>query len=374
MFEILTVMGYDAGTIGNHEFDHGWRKIEKFRALAGFPLLNANAFDEDGKSFGDEPYHVFTTGGVRVGVIGLLSDDMATLTTKDNWGRCKVRSPLKTAKDLVPEVRKQCDVLVLLTHVGVEGDVAIAGAVPGIDLIVGGHSHTELREPIWVACGEKKVPVVQAYRYGERVGIVDFDWDPSAKSVRDLHGRLVAIDPAKMPNATDVKQVCDLWAKKAAEQVDLTEIIGRSAEKLTKAKLRVALERIYAEVLKADFGYQNLHGVRADIPAGDIRVEDIWRVLPFENTLVTFRLKGDQVPAYAKRQLGAGFDASREYVFATNSYAADQMRKYFGVSGVPVEKPGLSMRQTVVDWVRAHKGFGDVAEAPAHDDDEGDGK
>lgn len=380
VFEIMSLMGYDAGTIGNHEFDHGWRQIARFRKLAVHPLLNANATDPDGNPFGDEPYHVFTVGGVKLGVIGLLTGDMKTLTTSANWEGCKVEAPIETAKRLVPEVRAKCDVVVLLTHVGVEVDAAIAGAVSGIDLVVGGHSHTEIREPIWIECGARKVPVVQAAKYGERVGVVDFDWDPASKSVRGLKGRLVRIDPTTMPNAADVKQLADQWqARTEAQQRDagaaeLTEVIGKAPEKLSRDKLCAALERIYAEALGADFGFQNLHGVRADIAAGDIRVSDVWTVLPFENTLVKIKLKGEQVPPYAKKRLGEKFDPSKDYTFATNSYVGDQQRKYFRVEGVPVEDTGLPMRDTVVAWVKKHGGFGDATDDAGHGEDSGEKK
>lgn len=357
IFEIMTLMGYDAGTIGNHEFDHGWAQIPKFRALAGFPLLNANAVDPEGAFLGDAPFQVFAVGGVKIGVIGLLSEEMKTLTTTANWADCSVLSPVSVAKRLVPEVRKQCDVVVLLTHVGVETDAAIAGAVPGIDLVVGGHSHTELKEPVWVANGDRKVPVVQAYRYGERVGIVDFEWDAETRTARGFKGRLVKIDPATMPNAGDVKEFVGQWQKRTEEAAGVADVIGKTSEKLSREKLCDALERIYAETLHADFGFQNLSGVRDDIAAGDIKVGDVWNVLPFENTLVTIRLKGDQVPKDVRKRLGAEFDPEREYACATNSYVADQQKRYFGSENAAVTDSGLSMRDAVVAWVKAHGGF-----------------
>jgi 2',3'-cyclic-nucleotide 2'-phosphodiesterase (5'-nucleotidase family) len=370
VFEVMSLMGYDAGAIGNHEFDHGWKQTAKFRDLATHPLLCANAKDPDGKPLGDEPYHVFALGRVKVGVIGLLTDDMPTLTSKENWAGCSVEAPLAAAKRLVPEIRKQCDVVVLLTHVGVEVDAAIAGAVPGIDLIVGGHSHTEIPTPLIVTCGDRRVPIVQAKCNGLRVGIVEFDWDPSSKTVVGLTGRLVPIYRSKSPEAPDVKRLVDQWLAKAREKVDLGEVIGKTNEKLTRDALRAAIERIFAEALDADFGYENLHGVRADVDAGDIRVESVWKVLPFDNALVKIRLRGSQIPEWARRRLGKQFDPSKEYVFATNSYVGDQQKKYFGVEGAPVEKTDLAMRDTVVSWVREHGGFEVDAAAPSRGDDE----
>ena len=357
VFEVMTLMGYDAGIIGNHEFDHGWQQIAKLRALAGHPLLCANAWDPDGKSFGDEPYHVFTAGGVRIGVIGLVTEDMSTLTTTANWAGCKVEPPLAAAKRLVPEVRKLCDVVVLVTHVGVEVDAAIAGAVPGIDVIVGGHSHTELKEPIMVACGDRMVPVVQAFRYGERVGVLDFDFDSVTRTTRNFKGRLVKIDAAKMPNAPDVKLLVDTWQNRTEAKAGIAKVIGTTAVKLTKEKLRAALELIYAEVLGAEFGFQNMGGIRDDIPAGEILVRHVWNVLPFENTLVKMRLKGTQVPNFVRKRLGDKFDPEKEYLFATNSYVGDQQKKYFGTENVAVEETGVVMRDAVVAWVKEHGGF-----------------
>jgi 5'-nucleotidase / UDP-sugar diphosphatase len=356
VFEVMSLMGYDAGAIGNHEFDHGWRKLAKFRELAAHPLLCANAADPDGKPFGDAAWRVFDVGGARVGVVGLLSDDMPRLTTAANWAGCTIESPLAAAKRLVPEVRKQCDVCVLLTHVGVEVDAAIAGAVPGVDLVVGGHSHTELKTPLSVRGVDRNVPVAQAFRYGERVGVLDFDWDPTSKSVKAFKGRLVTID-ATSPKAADVEQLVAKWTRLASEKNDLSAVIGMAPRKLSRADLRAALERIYADALHADFGYQNLHGVRADVEAGEIRAEQVWKVLPFDNALVKVRLRGDQLPEFARKTLGARFDAAKEYVIATNSYVGDQQKKYFGVQGAPVEKTDLEMRATVLAWVKEHGGF-----------------
>ncbi len=368
-FAVMSLMGYDAAALGNHEFDYGLKQLVKFRELAGHPLLCANVRGVDGKPLGDDAYRVFTVGGVRIGVVGLLTDEMPRLTTTENWAGCTVEAPLDAAKRLVPEVRKKSDVVVLLTHVGVEVDAAIAGAVPGIDLVVGGHTHTELKRPIFVPCGDRRVPVVQAKCHGERVGIVDFDWDPATKSVVGLTGRLVTIDRATMPEAPDVKTVVDEWTTKASAKTDLSEVIGKTDVKLTREKLRDALERIFADVLGAEFGYENLHGVRADVQAGDIRVEDVWRVLPFDDVLVKIRLRGAQIPDFARRRLGRSFDSTKTYVFATNSYVADQQKKYLGVEGAPVEKTDLSMRDAVVDWVRKHKGF-PTADAPGRGGDE----
>lgn len=354
VFELMNAIGYDAGAIGNHEFDHGWKRVHTFRDVAEHPLLCANATDPDGKAFGDAPSKVFDVGGVRVAVLGLVTSDVPELTTAAASAGCRFESPIAAAKRHVPELRKQADVVVALTHVGVEGDAAVAGAVPGIDVVVGGHSHTKLEKALDVGGAR----VVQAWCYGRAVGVVDLDWDPAARKVVRFAYRLVVLDPETAVKDPQVQALVASWdAKTDAADPGAAEVVGRTERPLSKRDLRPLLEHIYREALGTDLGFQNEGGIRATIEAGDIRARDIGTVLPFDNTLVTLRLPGAQLPEWARKALGDRFVADRDYTVATNSFVADQQRKYFGTSGLVAEDSGLSMRDVVVAWVRRHGGF-----------------
>ena len=363
IFEIMSTMGYDAVAVGNHEYDHGWGLIEEFREIANFPLLCANATSGDGKLLADAPYRIFEVGGVRVGVIGLITEHVPTLTVAAASDGCSFEDPVEAAKRLVPQIRETCDIVVLLTHLGVAEDAALAGAVPGIDLIVGGHSHTELKEALTV--GDTRI--VQAKCYGERVGIVDLVWDPEQRRVTEFSSRLVTIDAETMPSVERVRELVATWEAKVADQV--SEIIGATERRLGKQDLRRALERIYKERLGTDLGYQNTGGIRADVEAGEIRIGDVWTVLPFDNTLVTITLKGERLPEYARKLIGARFDPAAEYTIATNSYVSDQREKYFHTTDARVEDSGLLMRDEVVAWVRKHGGFQSGAKAAGTNDE-----
>lgn len=351
VFEVMSAMRYDAVAVGNHEYDHGWRLIEEFREIADFPLLCANARSPDGELLADAPSHVFEVGGVRVGVLGLVTADVPRLTVASASRGCTFEDPLETARRLVPDLRARCDVVVLLTHLGVEEDAALAGAVPGIDLVVGGHSHTELKEALVVG----STRIVQAKCYGERVGVVDLVWDAESRRVLDVSSRLIAVEPDTMASDERVRDLVAVWEAKVEGQV--AEVVGRTERRLDKKTLRRHLEHIYKELLGTDLGYQNSGGIRADVGAGDIRIRDIWTVLPFDNTLVRLTLRGDQLPEYARELLGSRFDPEASYTIATNSYVADQQEKYFRTTDAPVEDTGLLMRDEVVAWVREHGGF-----------------
>lgn len=366
VFDLMNSLGYDAGTIGNHEFDHGWRRIHDFREVAGHPLVCANARDPDGKAFGDAEWTLLDAGGVRVGVIGLLTEHVPTLTTAKASAGCRFESPLAAAKRLVPEVRKAADVVVLLTHVGVEADGALAGAVPGIDLIVGGHTHTKLEKAI-VVNGTR---IVQAWKYGQAVGVVELDLDPATRRVADVRSRLVPVDAETSPRAADVEAAVLRWMKRLDEEdPGGAEVIGRARRDLTERQLRPILERILRETLGADLRYQNAAGVRGRIAEGDIRVRDLVTVLPFDNALGRMRFRGSQLPEWARKALGDRFVAGEEYVVATNEFVADQQKKYFGTTGVPFEDAGVPLRDAVVAWVRRHGGFEPAEPArPGKDD------
>jgi 2',3'-cyclic-nucleotide 2'-phosphodiesterase (5'-nucleotidase family) len=362
IFEVMNAMRYDAGILGNHEWDHGWQKVHEFVAKAEHPLLCANAKDPSGRPFGDGPSKVFDVGGVKVGVIGLVTADVPTLTAKKASEGCTFEEPLDVARRLVPEMRKHADVVVLLTHCGVEVDAAVAGAVPGIDLVVGGHSHTKLEKELSI----QGARVVQSWEHGKCVGVIDLTWDAAAKRIGDFRSRLVAVQGRDLPRDPAVQKVVDGWMEKVAP---MEEVIGKAPTDLSKRQLRPLIERIYREAAGADFGYQNAGGIRSELKAGDITVADVVTILPFDNTIVKLRLRGKQVPEFNRRELGEKFDPGRDYVFATNSYVADQREKYFGAKDAPVEDTKLLMRDVVIDWVRRHGGFAAGNEpAPPADD------
>jgi 2',3'-cyclic-nucleotide 2'-phosphodiesterase (5'-nucleotidase family) len=351
IFEIMSAMGYDAVAVGNHEYDHGWERIAEFREIADFPLLSANARSPEGALLADAAHHVFDLGGVRVGVLGLITEQVPGLTVASASAGCTFEDPVEAARRLVPQLREKCDVVVLLTHLGVQEDAALAGAVPGIDLIVGGHSHTELKQALVV--GDTRI--VQAKCYGERVGVVELTFDPEERRVTDVASRLVEIDPDVMPSEERVRDLVATWEAKVDGLV--SEVIGKTDVRLDKKRLRRHIERIYRELLGTDLGYQNSGGIRGVVEPGEIRIRDVWTVLPFDNTLVTLTLKGEQLPRYARGRIGSRFDPEAEYTIATNSYVADQQEKYFKTTDAPVVDSGLLMRDEVVKWVREHGGF-----------------
>ncbi|MCB0735085.1 MAG: metallophosphatase [Bacteroidetes bacterium] len=154
-FKLMTAMGYDAATLGNHDFDAGLIGLQKQLPLAGFEILTAN-YDFSNTILKDafKPYSVFEKGGTRVGVFG-IGIELANLVPPSLCEGVVYSDPITVANDIASKLRKteQCDLIICLSHLGYQystekvDDIKLAKASSEIDLIIGGHTHTFLSVP-----------------------------------------------------------------------------------------------------------------------------------------------------------------------------------------------------------------------------------
>ena len=147
---LLTLMGeigYDVMTLGNHEFDNGQENVSKFYDYADFPIINANLL-KDGKNISPSAYEILDVAGIKIGVIGLMTEDFYEVTAKPVIAGIELVNSVEITNEIVNKIDPVTDLIILLTHASVEEDKTLANEVPWIDIIVGGHSHTRLRKPI----------------------------------------------------------------------------------------------------------------------------------------------------------------------------------------------------------------------------------
>jgi 5'-nucleotidase len=191
-FETMTAAGYDAVTLGNHDFDKGVDALVAAMAFARFSFLNANFdIDDPGLRGRVVPSEVRVVGGRRIGLFG-LGVDFKNLVSASLHKGVRYRAPVPFAREAVERLRRSegVDAVVLVSHLGYfghngePGDVELAEAVPGIDVIVGGHTHTFLEAPHWVrpkttqACA-----IVQVGSSGTHLGQVDLVFGPAGPRV-----------------------------------------------------------------------------------------------------------------------------------------------------------------------------------------------
>lgn len=164
---VLSDLGCDAMCLGNRETHPRKEILPRKLERARFPLLSANMVAKGDAPLVVRPHIVLERAGVRVGVFGVT----VPMFTRKQWSQplCDYwfDDPVKIAREQVTELRPRVDVLVALTHIGHRQDLALAEALPELDLVIGGHSHTDLDEPAWVG----GVPVVQARSHAFFAGI-----------------------------------------------------------------------------------------------------------------------------------------------------------------------------------------------------------
>jgi len=317
-------MGYDAMVLGNHEFDHPMEVLEKQMSWARFPFLSANVKNKAGMPI-SRPYIIKSFHGFRVAVFGLTTKDTEVIGNPAHVKDLIFQDEIETARNLVPELRRKADVVVALVHMGIyasseRGSRRLASEVPGIDLIVDGHTHTKLDAPIIVPYrgGEHRTPIVQAWKWGLLLGkvdlwiregrVVDFAFEPIPVN---LKGATIKPDGSKAYRFIGEEiQEDGVLARLLQPYVDhvvsaLSEVVGYAEGDFFVKDMRneeTALGDLvadsmfwYMKHLGVDFAIQNGGGIRTGLPAGPITKRSVHEMLPFDNTVVVLTLKGSDV-------------------------------------------------------------------------------
>lgn len=310
VIDAMNYLGLDASCVGNHEFDHGWQNsLEQFKK-AKFPLLNGNIFLKDtDKLHWNNPYIIKEVNGIRLGIIGLHGKFAFYDTTADEMIKgVEAKDEEVYLRKYVKELQPKTDLIILLIHQGIPGtqsstgekdvvrnhekDIELAKNVPGVDLMITGHPHSGLSEPI-ISNG---TIIVSTDAYTIELGKIELVYDKKKDKITSYKNHLDYLFDDEVPDDPNMVKVVNKWKTK------LKKITG---EKVTKTP--TALTRSYGEeslmgnmvadsILNAfpeyDFAVTNSGGLRQDIDAGDITVGDLVSMFPFPNTIVQLEMKG----------------------------------------------------------------------------------
>lgn len=323
-FQLMNMLGYDAMTLGNHEFDKSRDVLLKQREWAQFPFLSANIVKKDSGEYLVDPYVIKEFDGLKVAIFGLTTQETPIMVTPGHVEDLEFQNVIETAKALVPKLREEADLVIALTHLGFfeesgggynsPGDMKLAQEVPGIDLIVGGHSHDALTEAEVVG----DTLIVQAGEWSKFVGRLDLTIDTEADQVSEYTYRLLPVNMKKRVKYNDndyymysgAGYVEDKAALDAMEpfmtQADelLSQPIGEAVVKLDGDRQLVrAQETNLADIVTdsmraktgAEVALQNAGGIRSDINPGTITYRDVLKVQPFGNILTLVDMTGAQL-------------------------------------------------------------------------------
>ena len=343
LMEMMMSMKYDAMGIGNHEFDYGSKNFIKQMNRVSFPVLGNNIFYKGTNIPYSRPYTIIEKNGVRLGVIGIIGLDAFSVLWQEGSKDVEFRDPISITKKIVEELKPQVDLIVVLAHQGKTGpqqtnaeaipevqrdfdeDIRFCKEVPGIDIYIGGHAHRGIEVPF-------KEPtngalIVQTYGYGTRLGYIKVQVKDG--KVNAANGELKKVWSDKYVPDAGVLAKIKAYKNKAASKIG--QPLGTLKTRLVRdyqreSSLGCFIADVIREAGKAEIGFENAGGIRADIPAGLVTNGNVLDAVPFFNNLSVLEMTGKQI----KEVLEQGFSLERGMMQVSGLTAWYDMSKPIG--------------------------------------------
>jgi 2',3'-cyclic-nucleotide 2'-phosphodiesterase (5'-nucleotidase family) len=301
--KLLNKMKFDAATVGNHEFDYGQENLlQNLKPIMEHPLLGANIKTTDGKSLFDSILEKkYSESSAKVVIFGLTTRETPITTHPKNVQGLVFEDPVSTAKGILKNVSDQ-DLVIALTHLGVEEDKKLAEACPRINVIIGGHSHTALQKPIKIG----DTIIGQAGAYAKYVGRIDLDVKDG--KILKYSGSLILLDD-KVKEDPEIAAIIENYRQRMNSSLE--QVIGKTEVFLEGSRWAVRsgrdtnLGRLITHTMAAsagtDVAVMNGGGIRDSIKQGDVTLGAVYTALPFSGTLVTMNLKGEDLLAMLRQ-------------------------------------------------------------------------
>ncbi|MCF7700870.1 bifunctional metallophosphatase/5'-nucleotidase [Loktanella sp. M215] len=303
--EFMNKLGYDAMTVGNHEFDDGPEVLGAFVDAVNFPILMSNA-DLSGEALLADKIvksTIIEKKGEKIGLIGLTPVDTDELSS--SGPNVIFTQPAEAVQGEVDKLTAEgVDKIIVLSHSGYQVDQDVAANTTGVDVIVGGHDNTLLGD---MEGAKGKYPtmvgdtaIVQAYAYGKYLGELNVTFD-DAGVITEASGQPILMDGSVAEDQPTVDRIAELAQPLEAIR---NEVIGETTEAIDGSRdvcraMECSGGNLIADAMLArvkDQGIQvaitNGGGIRAGIDAGEVTKGEVLTVLPFQNTLSTFQVPG----------------------------------------------------------------------------------
>lgn len=299
--KILDAAGYDFMVPGNHDFNYGNERLKELSKLAkNFKMLDANV-KKDGQDM-LTPYEIIEKGNVKIGIFGLTTPETAYKTNPVNLEGITFEDPIKVSEKMVKELKDKVDVIIALTHVGLDDSSIvtskeIAEKVQGIDVIIDGHSHTKLNDGVMV----NNTLIAQTGEYDQNLGIVELEI--SDKHITNKKAKLINSQEYKV--VKEDEKVTDLLKniqkendKVFSEVVASTDVLldgVRGNVRTKETNLGNLTADATRDITKADIAFLNGGSLRTSIEAGEITKGKLAELFPFGNIVQTIRLSGSDI-------------------------------------------------------------------------------
>ena len=299
--EIMNALAPDIVTIGNHEVDYGIAHLLFIEKCARFPIINANLYIKNTPTRLFTPYKILRVDGMNILFIGIITQDVINQTKSESL----VGSFVDTAA-AAAEVGKICnahnsidiDFTVLLTHIGFEEDKKLAAMLDpdwGVDVIIGGHSHTKLEEPFKV----NDIYIVQAGTGTDEIGRFDIMVDTDLNAIDTFTWQMVPIDDAHCPRDEEVENFIQRYRSATSQKYD--RIITRLSCELThpKRNQETSLGDLIADILRDSFGIDLMlmgsGAIRSYALGPVVHYADLVECLPYDDAVYMLKVTGTQL-------------------------------------------------------------------------------
>lgn len=400
-FKGMNNIGYDAMTVGNHEFDKPLNILFRQEKWAQFPILSANIYDKKSGERLFKPYALFVEQGLKIAVIGLTTEDTARIGNPEVIGGIDFHDPITEARMLIEALKKseRPDIVLALTHLGyyengrhginAPGDVSLARflAAGDLDLIVGGHTHDAvcMAAPDVLARnfspGDSCIPdkqngtwIVQAYEWGKYVGRADFEFRNDVLEL--VNYELIPVNLKKtvtsggktsrvlaereIPQDRPLLDFLKPYQEKGQENLQLQIAVtngklegDREVVRFQQTNLGRLIATAQMQRARADFAVINSGGIRDSIEEGVVTYKDILLVQPFGNHLTYTDMTGAEIVDYLNNVATKPVDSGGYAQFAGISMTVEKDR----VADVVIEghsiTPGRTYRMAVPSYSAA---------------------
>lgn len=410
--EYMNMLGYSATVVGNHDYDFGEENLKKLIKAAKFSFLGANVYYEKNKKPVEylKPYIIIEKDSKKIAVVGIAGKHTKTSTLPLNVKHLYFASETADTQKYISKIIKQKpDAIIILAHIGIDGNLsrkivdistitisetehttlAIARAAKIADVVLGGHNHTGLingwRDP------QTNTLICESYWGLSHVTKVTLDFDDTTGKLKNTSCSLIPLWTDITGEDEEVLKLTKKISEQTAKKMDI--IIGKSVESLTFESnyfdnpIGNFLTDVTRWKANTDIAFQNAGGVRNFINKGDITLRDVYKVMPFENTIVKLKMKGSQIYELIKSNIkpdgtsmyisgikvkywinedkitkieiekdGKPIEMDREYSVATNNYLTS------GGSGGKIfttiqdkQDTMILVRDAMIEWIKNNK-------------------
>ncbi|MBM7633357.1 5'-nucleotidase C-terminal domain-containing protein [Geomicrobium sediminis] len=294
MVELMNHIGFDAMVAGNHEFNYGYNRLLELSDSADFPILASNVIvDETGEPL-VERYSIAELADKKIGFVGITTEDTPIRTHPSNVEGLTFYNDVEIAKREVKAMEDKVDHVVLLTHSGHSVDQMLAEEIDGVDLIIGGHSHTAIERPYY----HDQTFIAQAHEHTKAVGVVNLYYYED--ELASMNGQLIRDTNDRFEPHPETEELVQQYVTEVDEA--LSEVIGsvdtrlegdREVVRREESNLGNLITDAMRQRTDADVAIMNGGGIRDSIEAGDVTIHDVMNAFPFINLVEAQEMTGD---------------------------------------------------------------------------------